>query len=1119
MQTASRASGRRFSSTKGFGTPRHFSRFVSVVTALFVAVAGLLTAIPLAEAAEVPTTKAPLLQRTDDHVTADELPTVQINDGYVWAQTIIGNTVYAVGQFSNVRPAGAAVNTNLTARSNILAYDITTGKLNTGFAPTVNGAIKAVAASPDGKRIYIGGAFSTVNGQSRYNIAVLDAATGKLVSDLSPSVGGAGVYALAVTADTVYAGGLFTQANGVARANAAAFSTSNGALKPWAPTTDLQVDAMVMEPQTGQVIVAGRFYAVNSQVQRGLANLDPVSGVINTSWDVPNVVKNGWNSGITGGQAGIFGLATDASAVYGTGWTFNAAKEDNGNLEGVFAAEAGSGAIRWVSDCHGDHYGVFSTGSIVYTTDHTHGCETANLWPDTSPKQYRYIESYTTYANGTLTKSITAGSQYQNWSGTPSPSAYDWFPDFTVGTTSGLGQAGLTITGNGDYISVGGEFGTVNNGYQQGLTRFATKAKTTPQQGPRVTTANWAPSANSVVAGTARITIPANWDRDDLNLTYTLRRTGTTGVISTRTIASTWWNLPTVGFIDKGLTPGNTYTYTVTATDPDGNSRISSPVSVKVVAGTAYPYAEAVLDDNPSLYYQLGGSTIDLAGSNPPFYGAGVSTVTPGGVIGSIASASNFTGANTSIVSSSSTSPLSSGMSQELWFNTTGSTGGKLIGYGNNKDIDSTITDRNVYLTNAGKIVFGVYSGKARTVISPKAYKDGAWHHMVATLGDDGMKLYVDGELVGSDASTTAGRSYSGYWRIGGDIINGWPSNPSASYFTGQLNDVAVYSSVLTADQVAAHYTAGKNQTPPTASFAADSTELTASFDASGSVAAGGGLIASYAWDFGDGQSGSGGPTTTHTYAAGGTYQVTLTVTDGSGLTGTSTKSVTVQASAYAQAVLGDSPSLYYRLGGSTVDLAGSNPPLYGAGVSTVTPGGVGVGSAASSFVGAKTSIVSSSSTSALPDGLSQEAWFKTTSTSGGKIIGYGSSKNLNSSTTCRNVYMTDDGKVIFGVYSGSRKTITSPNSYNDGVWHHMVSTIGSDGMKLYVDGQLVGSLASVTTGRSLSGYWRFGGDNLNGWPSRPSSDYFTGQMDDVAIYPSVLSPAKIAAHYATGNV
>ena len=43
------------------------------------------------------------------------------------------------------------------------------------FAPKVNGVIKAVAASPDGSRIYIGGSFNNVNGKDRWNIAAIDA--------------------------------------------------------------------------------------------------------------------------------------------------------------------------------------------------------------------------------------------------------------------------------------------------------------------------------------------------------------------------------------------------------------------------------------------------------------------------------------------------------------------------------------------------------------------------------------------------------------------------------------------------------------------------------------------------------------------------------------------------------------------------------------------------------------------------------------------------------------------------------------------------------------------------------------------------------------------------------
>lgn len=80
---------------------------------------------------------------------------------------------------------------------------------------------------------------------------------------------------------------------------------------------------------------------------------------------------------------------------------------------------------------------------------------------------------------------------------------------------------------------------------------------------------------------------------------------------------------------------------------------------------------------------------------------------------------------------------------------------------------------------------------------------------------------------------------------------------------------------------------------PPTASFTFSCTNLTCSFNGSGSSDDKG--ITSYAWTFGDGSSGSG-VTTSRTYAAAGTYSVTLTVTDTAGQKGSQTKAVTVTA-------------------------------------------------------------------------------------------------------------------------------------------------------------------------------------------------------------------------------
>jgi PKD repeat protein len=79
---------------------------------------------------------------------------------------------------------------------------------------------------------------------------------------------------------------------------------------------------------------------------------------------------------------------------------------------------------------------------------------------------------------------------------------------------------------------------------------------------------------------------------------------------------------------------------------------------------------------------------------------------------------------------------------------------------------------------------------------------------------------------------------------------------------------------------------------PPAASFTSTCIGLTCTLNASGSSDLDG-TIVNYAWNFGDGRIGSGAALT-HTYAVGGSYAVTLLVTDNGGATGTRTMTVTV---------------------------------------------------------------------------------------------------------------------------------------------------------------------------------------------------------------------------------
>lgn len=82
---------------------------------------------------------------------------------------------------------------------------------------------------------------------------------------------------------------------------------------------------------------------------------------------------------------------------------------------------------------------------------------------------------------------------------------------------------------------------------------------------------------------------------------------------------------------------------------------------------------------------------------------------------------------------------------------------------------------------------------------------------------------------------------------------------------------------------------------PPAASFTYSCAELSCNFDGSDSSDPDG-SIASYSWNFGDGSAAGSGVAPSHTYSSGGTYSVTLTVTDNEGATGAQSQNVTVTA-------------------------------------------------------------------------------------------------------------------------------------------------------------------------------------------------------------------------------
>lgn len=507
---------------------------------------------------------APPSTSTPKTVAADALPTVQIN-GVVWAQVIVGNTVYVGGEFTRARPAGSAAGVNEVTRNNMLAYNLTTGVM-TSFNPNVNAAVRSLAVSKDGTRVFAGGNFTTVGGASRQHVAAFDAASGALTS-WAPGVNG-NVKAVAVSSSKVYVGGSFSSANGQFRRNMAAFAITNGALQGWnGSMAGGTVQALAVSPDETKVILGGSFTTYNggSNPGYGMAATDANTGA-SLTWKVNSVVRNG------GANAAILSLVGSAEGVFGTGYVYGS----GGNLEGAFRASWADGTLIWLQDCHGDTYSVVPATSVVYTTGHPHFCGNIGGFRETSPRSYYRTLTFTMNATGTITRNTTGN--YYNFEGKPRPTLLHYYPDINTGTYTGQGQGPWHVTANSEYVLYGGEFTIVNNKRQQGLVRFPASSIAPNKEGPRLQGAEFVPTLTSPLPGTIKVSWTSNYDRDNEKLTYQVLRNGVS--VATLTGLSSEWKRPTMSWTDTGRTSGTSYTYQIKVTDPFGNTRTGNSASM-----------------------------------------------------------------------------------------------------------------------------------------------------------------------------------------------------------------------------------------------------------------------------------------------------------------------------------------------------------------------------------------------------------------------------------------------------------------------------------------------------------------------------------------------------------
>ncbi len=213
-------------------------------------------------------------------------------------------------------------------------------------------------------------------------------------------------------------------------------------------------------------------------------------------------------------------------------------------------------------------------------------------------------------------------------------------------------------------------------------------------------------------------------------------------------------------------------------------------------------YAQTVLADSPQFYWRLdeaSGSTAADAGKGRTGQVSGSWSWGQGGALASQRSSTALR-IDGGYINQPVSLTSGTAFSVEAWFRTTRTSGGPLLSL-----ITSSGVERSLYLGTDGKVRFG-RNGNA-LVTSPGALNDGQWHHVVYTNASSGSvraRLYADGSQVAA-AATGVTSSGVGNWRAGQAQWSGnWAGGPD-QFFRGDLDEVAVYGSALSASRVAQH--------------------------------------------------------------------------------------------------------------------------------------------------------------------------------------------------------------------------------------------------------------------------------------------------------------------------
>jgi hypothetical protein len=201
--------------------------------------------------------------------------TLPIVYGHINSMAILANNLYLGGSFTQLLDSSSGT----INRNHLSSVDLANGHVVSSWNPNASAEVFALTLS--GTDLFAAGMFSSIGGIPRFGVAQISTGTSAVVSGwgiANDNITDSNYYT-AITFDnnSVYMGGKFTNIKGESRFNLASFDKVTGAMnKSWNPKLNNRVNTLMLV--NGTLLAGGNFTAVGSKIVSNLAALSEASG-------------------------------------------------------------------------------------------------------------------------------------------------------------------------------------------------------------------------------------------------------------------------------------------------------------------------------------------------------------------------------------------------------------------------------------------------------------------------------------------------------------------------------------------------------------------------------------------------------------------------------------------------------------------------------------------------------------------------------------------------------------------------------------------------------------------------------------------------------------------------